>query len=392
MAGPIARTVAGPIARTVAGPIARIVAGPLARIVAGIMTRMAGWAPWLRPSINWLLVFIPVSLIAQVAHQPVVTFITAALAIIPLAGLLGRATDQLAICIGPRLGGLLNATFGNLTELIVGVLLIAAGDVEVVKASLIGSIIGNLLLVLGVSLFIGGLGRDEQSFSARAAGVHTGSLVLAVAGLGVPALLMATSPGLSAGPRQVVSAGVAGTLIVLYGAALLFVQFTNAHLFRTPASTERPEWSRRFASSVLLGAAVLVGLESELLVSALNPTLQSLKLSPIFVGLILIPLIGNAAEHASAVFFAIRDKLDITLEIAVGSSTQVALFIAPALIFISLVIGRPMDFVFTGFEIGAVLIATLLIAVISRDGHSNWLEGLQLVGVYAIIALAAFFL
>jgi Ca2+:H+ antiporter len=353
---------------------------------------MAGWARWLRPSINWLIVFIPASLIAQLVHQPVLTFITAALAIIPLAGLLGRATDQLAICIGPRLGGLLNATFGNLTELIVGVLLIAAGDFEVVKATLIGSIIGNLLLVLGVSLFVGGLGRDEQAFSARAAGVHTASLVLAVAGLGVPALLVATSPNLSTGSRQVVSAGVAGTLIVLYAAALLFMQFTNAHLFRTPALSERPEWSRRFASSVLLGAAVLVGLESELLVSALNPALQSLKLSPIFVGLILIPVIGNAAEHASAVFFAIRDKLDITLEIAVGSSTQVALFIAPALVFISLLIGRPMDFVFTGFEIGAVLIATLLIAVISRDGHSNWLEGLQLVGVYAIVALAAFFL
>jgi len=353
---------------------------------------MAGGTRWLRPSSNWLTVFIPASLIAELAHQPVLTFITAALAIIPLAGLLGRATDQLAICIGPRLGGLLNATFGNLTELIVGVLLIAAGHFEVVKASLIGSIIGNLLLVLGVSLFVGGLGRDEQAFSARAASVHTGSLVLAVAGLGVPALLMATSPSLSAGTRQVVSAGVAGTLIILYAAALLFMQFTNAHLFRTPAASERPEWSRRFASSVLLGAALLVGLESELLVSALNPALQSLRLSPIFVGLIVIPVIGNAAEHASAVFFAIRDKLDVTLEIAVGSSTQVALFIAPALVFISLLIGRPMDFVFTGFEIGAVLIATLLIAVISRDGRSNWLEGLQLVGVYAIVALAAFFL
>jgi Ca2+:H+ antiporter len=353
---------------------------------------MAGWERWLRPSINWLLIFVPVSLIAELTHQPVLTFITAALAIVPLAGLIGRATDQLAISIGPRLGGLLNATFGNLTELIVGVLLIAAGNFEVVKASLIGSIIGNLLLVLGVSLFVGGLGRGEQAFSARSAGVHTASMVLAVAGLGVPALLMAAAPSLSAGNLQVVSAGVAATLIVLYAAALVFTQFTNAHLFRTPESSERPEWSRRLALGVLLGAALLVGLESELLVSALNPALQTLKISPIFVGLILIPVIGNAAEHASAVFFAIRDKLDVTLEIAVGSSTQVALFIAPAMVFISLLIGRPMDFVFTGFEIGAVVIATLLIAVISRDGHSNWLEGLQLTAVYALIALASFFL
>ncbi len=353
---------------------------------------MPGWARWLRPSIYWLLVFIPASLIAESTHQPLLTFITAALAIVPLAGLIGRATDQLAICVGPQLGGLLNATFGNLTELIVAVLLIAAGAFEVVKASLIGSIVGNLLLVLGVSLFVGGLGRSEQAFSARAAGVHTGSLVLAVAGLGVPALLVGTSPNLSTGDREIVSAGVAATLIVLYACALVFMQFTNAHLFRTPVFSEQPEWSRALAAGVLLGAALLVGLESELLVSALNPALQTLQISPIFVGLILIPVIGNAAEHASAVFFAIRDKVDVTLEIAVGSSTQVALFVAPAMVFISLLLGRPMDFVFTGFEIGAVFIATLIIAVISRDGHSNWLEGLQRISVYVIIALAAFFL
>ena len=172
---------------------------------------MPAWARWLRPSINWLLVFIPVSLIAELAHQPLLTFVTAALAIVPLAGLIGRATDQLAIRVGPQLGGLLNATFGNLTELIVAVLLIAAGNFEVVKASLIGSIVGNLLLVLGLSLFVGGLRHGEQAFSARAAGVHTGSLVLAVAGLGVPALLLATSPTLSTGDREIVSAGVAAT-------------------------------------------------------------------------------------------------------------------------------------------------------------------------------------
>jgi Ca2+:H+ antiporter len=353
---------------------------------------MPGWARWLRPSINWLLVFIPLSLIADVTHQPLLTFITAALAIVPLAGLIGRATDQLAVHVGPQLGGLLNATFGNVTELIVAVLLIAAGNFDVVKASLIGSIVGNLLLVLGVSLFFGGTRCGEQAFSARAAGVHTGSLVLAVAGLGVPALLVATSPGLSAGSRQLVSAGVAATLIVLYAAALVFTQFTNAHLFRTPESSERPEWSRPLSLGVLLAAALLVVLESELLVSALNPALQTLKISPIFVGLILIPVVGNAAEHASAVFFAIRNKVDVTLEIAVGSSTQVALFVAPIMVFISLALGHPMDFVFTGFEIGAVFIATLIVAVISRDGHSNWLEGLQLMGVYVIVALAAFFL
>src|SRR5256884_5115738 len=226
---------------------------------------------WMRPSLNWLLVFIPVSLAAEFARQPLLVFITSGLAIVPLAGLIGRATDQLAMHVGPRLGGLLNATFGNLTELIVAVLLVSAGDFEIVKASLIGSIIGNLLLVLGLSLLVGGLGRGEQTFSARAAGLHTASLVLAVAGLGIPALLVAASPRISGGDREIVSAGVAATLILLYVAALVFMQFTHAHLFRTPESNEQPEWSRGLGIGMLLGAALLVGLESELLVSALDP-------------------------------------------------------------------------------------------------------------------------
>src|SRR5260370_21877528 len=197
---------------------------------------MRGWATWARPSFNWLLVCIPVSLTAELTLQPLLTFIPAAVAIVPLAGLIGRATDQLAICVGPRLGGLLNATFGNLTELIVAVLLIAAGNFEVVKASLIGSIVGNLLLVLGVSLFVGGLGRSEQAFSARAASIHTASLVLAIAGLGVPALLVAAAPTVSTVGREIVSAGVAATLIALYASALVFTQFTTPHLFPTPKS------------------------------------------------------------------------------------------------------------------------------------------------------------
>jgi Ca2+:H+ antiporter len=346
----------------------------------------------LRPSFNWLLVFVPVSLVAELAQQPLLIFITSGLAIIPLAGLIGRATDQLAIRVGPRLGGLLNATFGNVTELIVAVLLVLAGDFEIVKATLIGSIVGNLLLVLGISFAVGGFMHKEQPFNVKAANVHSASLLLAVTGLGVPALLAGTNSHLASADKEVVSIGVAATLILLYVAALVFMQFTHEHLFRTPESDERPEWSRSLALGVLLGSALLVGLESELLVSALDPALETIGLSPLFVGLILIPIIGNAAEHSSAVFFAIRNKLDVTLEIAVGSSTQVALFVAPAVVFISLAFGRPMDFFFTGFEIGAVAIATLIVAVISLDGRSNWLEGLQLVSVYVIIALAAFFL
>ena len=346
----------------------------------------------LRPSLNWLLVFVPLSLAFELAHQSLLIFITSGLAIVPLAGLIGRATDQLAIRVGPRLGGLLNATFGNVTELIVAVLLVLAGNFDVVKASLVGSIIGNLLLVLGVSFVAGGFTRKEQHFNAKAAGVHSASLLLAVTGLGLPALLAGSNSHLASDHKEVVSIGVAATLMLLYVAALIFMQYTHEHLFRTPESDEQPDWSRSLAIGVLLGAALLVGLESELLVSALDPALNTLGLSPLFVGLILIPIIGNAAEHSSAVFFAIRNKLDVTLEIAVGSSTQVALFVAPAVVFISLALGRPMDFIFTGFEIGAVAIATVVLAVISLDGRSNWLEGLQLISVFLIIALAAFFL
>jgi Ca2+:H+ antiporter len=343
-------------------------------------------------SLNWLLVFAPISIGAELAHQPVLGFVTSALAILPLAGLIGRSTDQLAIHVGPGLGGLLNATFGNLTELIVGVFLVLAGEFDVLKASLIGSILGNLLLVLGLSFLIGGIGKSEQDFNARVAGVHSASLFLAIGGLLIPVLLLFSSRQVDPVERWILSLGVAGTLMVLYVAALVFMQFTHYHLFRTPGLDEKAEWSRAFSLLVLVGAALVVGLESEILVSSLEPTLARVHLSPAFVGLILIPVIGNAAEHSSAVLFALGNKVDVTLEIAIGSSTQVALFVAPAMVFVSLIVGRPMDFVFTVFQIGAVVVATLIVSLISADGRSNWLEGLQLLAVYFVIALAAFFL
>jgi Ca2+:H+ antiporter len=344
------------------------------------------------PSIDWLLVFLPVSIVADLSGQTVVVFITSALAIVPLAGLIGRSTEQLAVRLGPRLGGLLNATLGNITELIVAVLLINAGSFAIVKASLIGSIVGNLLLVLGVAFVVGGLRHKEQQFSSRAAGVHSASMLLAVAGLLVPALLILSTPDVGFFQREVVSGIVAIVLIALYLAALAFTQITHAHLFHTPDHGEEATWSTRRALIVLVGSAALVGLESELLVSSLAPAIDILRIPPIFVGLILIPVIGNAAEHSSAVFFAAKDRVDVTLEIAVGSSTQIAMFVAPILVFISLAIGHPMDFVFNTFEVAMVTLATLIVAVISLDGRSNWLEGVQLVGAYVVMAAAAFFI
>jgi Ca2+:H+ antiporter len=345
-----------------------------------------------KPSLDWLLVLVPVSVALKLAGgADLAIFVTSAAAILPLAGLIGRSTEQLALHTGPRVGGLINATFGNVTELIIAVFLILDDKIEIVKASLTGSILGNLLLVLGVSFFVGGLRHKEQHYNAHAASVHSTSLVLAVTGLLMPALFALGAHGETVVQREVVSGTVAAVLIGLYLAALAFMLITHEHLFRTPEEGEAPAWSRRRAVVMLLVATAFVALESEFLVGSLEPALADIGLSEFFVGLILIPIVGNAAEHSSAVLFAVRNKLDVTLEIAIGSSTQIALFVAPALVFISLAVGHPMDFVFSTFEVAAVALSTVLVFMISSDGRSNWLEGAQLVGAYLIMAVSFFF-
>jgi Ca2+:H+ antiporter len=269
-----------------------------------------------QPSLDWLLVFVPVSIAADLLGQTTVVFITSALAIVPLAGIIGRSTDQVARRVGSRLGGLMNATLGNITELIVCILLINASNFPIVKASLIGSILGNLLLVLGLSFVVGGIHHKEQTFSSRAAGVHSASLLLAVAGLLMPALLILTTPEVGFIEKEVVSGVVAIVLILLYVAALVFTQITHPHLFRAADEPATPTTMLRRSIVMLVVSALLVGVESELLVSSLEPALVALHLPAIFVGLILIPIIGNAAEHASAVYFAAKDRVDLTLGFA----------------------------------------------------------------------------
>ncbi|MCA1726489.1 MAG: calcium/proton exchanger, partial [Actinobacteria bacterium] len=253
--------------------------------------------PKLKPSLDWLLVLVPVSIVSDFAlHNEMLTFGTAAGAILPLAGLIGRSTEQLALHAGPRLGGLLNATFGNVAELIIAFFLILDGELEVVKASLTGSILGNLLLVLGLSFLLGGLRHKEQSFNAQAAGVHSSSLTLAVIGLLMPALFTLSTGRHTFLQREVVSVTVAIVLMGLYVGALLFTLKTHEHLFRTPAEDERPEWSKRKAGTMLLVSTGFVAFEAEILVGALEPALEGLGLSKFFVGLIVVPIIGNAAE------------------------------------------------------------------------------------------------
>jgi Ca2+:H+ antiporter len=345
-----------------------------------------------KPSLDWLLVLVPVAAVCDyVLHNELLTFLTAAGAIIPLAGLIGRATEQLALHAGPRMGGLLNATFGNVAELIIAFFLILDDELDVVLASLTGSIIGNLLLVLGLSLLLGGIKHKEQHFSAAAAGVHSTSLMLAVAGLLMPALFVLTTHSREFVERETVSIVVALVLMAMYGFALLFTMVTHEHLFHIPTEHEEPEWPKKRAVGILLGATAVTAWMSEMLVGALEPALADLGLSKFFVGLIVIPLIGNAAEHSSAVVFALKNRLDITLEIAIGSSVQIALFVAPVLVFISLAVGHPMSFLFSPFEIAAVALSAMLVSLVSRDGESNWLEGAQLLGTYVIMAISFFF-
>jgi Ca2+:H+ antiporter len=358
--------------------------------------------PRLRPKLNWLLVFVPISLAADLLlHQPVVVFITACLAIVPLAGLIGTATEQLADRAGPTVGGLLNATFGNVTEVIIGVLLVWAGQFEVVKASLIGSILGNLVLVLGAAYLAGGLRHrgGGQRFDAKAARAHSTSLLLAVAGMVMPAVFVQVSLSETPAQKETISLVVAAVLIVLYVAALVYSLRGGSNgdrgigpaRPRLPREVEEPAWSARRAVLVLLATAIVVGIESELLVGSLEPTLTTLHLSKVFVGLFVIAFVGNVAEHASAVFFALRNKMDIAIEIAFSSSTQIALLVAPLLVFVSLLAARQMDFIFIPIEVVAVTLATLIVSVIAGDGRSNWLEGAQLLGVYVILAVSTLF-
>lgn len=351
--------------------------------------------PKLRPSLNWLLVLVPVAIVLEIMHGPeVAIFVVAALAILPLAGLIGHATEDLAIRSGPQVGGLLNATFGNVTEMIIAFFLILQGELQVVKASITGSIIGNVLLVLGLSFLMGGWTRREQRFSRAAAGLHSAHLVIAVVGLIMPALfVLATEPGEFR--TEAVSIGVAVVLLLTYGLGLLFSFKTHRALFRADLAHgehHEPRWSLRGAMGLLAGATVLVALMSEFLVGALEPTVEQFGVSKLFVGLIVVPIIGNAAEHSSAVLLAMKDKMDVSIEIAIGSSTQIALFIAPVLVFLSLAVGHPLDLIFTGIEIAAVAFSSIILGFIALDGRSNWLEGAQLLAAYAIMAVSFFFL
>jgi Ca2+:H+ antiporter len=355
-----------------------------------------------------LLAFVPVSIAAHFLHWgSLVVFITAGLAILPLAGWMGMATEELALVLGPSMGGLLNATFGNATELIIALVALDAGLIDVVKASLTGSIIGNLLLVLGLSMLLGGLRYKEQEFPSIVARMNASSMNLAVIALLVPTAVNYTSAGIDETTIQKLSVAVAIVLIAVYALTLLFSMKTHTYLYDVGiAEIEIAEGRDLTAAEeevaiekinlplwigVLLGCTVLVAIESELLVDSLEEATAMLGLTSLFTGVILLPIVGNAAEHATAVTVAMKNKMDLSVAVAVGSSLQIALFVAPVLVIAGWSMGKPMDLDFNPFELVAVVVAVLITNSISSDGKSNWLEGTLLLAAYAVLALAFYF-
>ena len=338
------------------------------------------------------LVLVPAAIALETIHAPpALIFMVCAAAIIPLAHLMGVATEELAVRTGPTVGGLMNASLGNAAELIIGIFALRAGLIDLVKASITGSIIGNLLLILGLSIFVGGLKHQTQKFNPQAAGMNVALLVLAVVGLAVPALFDFAHPEGDPAALEHLSEVVAVVLIAVYGLSLLFSLKTHRELFRAKGAHEEPKWSLRRTLVALFVATAFVAWLSEILVGVTEETIAQLGVSELFLGIIIIPLVGNAAEHGAAVMMAAKNKMDLSFAIAVGSSTQIALFVAPLMVFISLLVGNPMNLAFTAFEVTAVALSVGVVTVIALDGESNWLEGAQLLAVYGILAAAFFF-
>lgn len=346
--------------------------------------------------LKYMLIFVPISFIGYFLNfSPTIMFILACLSIIPLAGLMGEGTEEISFYAGPKIGGFLNGTFGNATELIISFFALKQGLFEVVKSSIAGAVLGNILLVLGASMLAGGLKYKTQKFNEKVSDVSSSMLLFAVLGLCIPALFTHTvDPSLLNTRYEGLSLFVAVIMIIIYALSLLFSFSTHKHLYAispTEDLNHQAKWSLPKALLVLLLSTVVIAIESEFLVSGIEPITESLGWSEFFVGIILIPIIGNAAEHSTAITMALKNKMDVALEIAIGSSLQIILFVAPILIFLSLFF-TPMSIVFNEFELVALLAAIIIANKVAHDGESNWLEGVQLLSVYLIIAASFFIL
>jgi Ca2+:H+ antiporter len=359
----------------------------------------------MRP-VYYLAIFFPVAVVLELAHaDPVLVFSAAALAVVPAAAVMGEATEAIAAKTGPGIGGLLNVTFGNAPELIIAFFALLEGLQEVVKASLVGSIMGNVLLVLGGAMLVGGLPRDKQTFSRTAANAQCAMLLLAIAALILPAVFQLIHGGglPTVGEERVdfgsdlekVSFGVAVILLISYVAGLFFSLKTHRAVFNPfeeESEEEEHHWSLRRAAAYLAVSAVLVGVMAEILVGSISEASEDIGLSEFFVGLFVVAIVGNAAEHWVALLVASKDKMDLAVNIAIGSSAQIALFVAPLLVLLSFVFGpNPMALVFNGYELGGLLFAVLIANFVTQEGESNWFEGVQLLSLYAVLGLVFYF-
>jgi Ca2+:H+ antiporter len=357
--------------------------------------------------VHYLGVFIPAAVVLDVAGaSPLLVFSAAALGVIPCAAVMGEATEAIAAKTGPGVGGLLNVTFGNAPELIIAFFALIDGLQEVVKASIVGSVIGNILLVMGAAMVVGGLPREKQTFSRTAANAQAAMLMLALAALLMPALFQLIHGG--GLPRigehrtdfgsdlETISFGVALILLATYVAGLVFSLRTHRDLFNPYREGEEEEeahrWTMKRAVAMLAGSAAFVGLMSEILVGSIEDAASDIGLSEFFVGVFVVAIVGNAAEHWVAVAVAAKNKMDLAVNIAIGSSAQVALFVAPVLVLLSFVVGPgPMALVFNGYELGGLVFAVLIATLVTQEGESNWFEGVQLLALYAVLGLVFYF-
>lgn len=354
---------------------------------------------WLRQNaLAVLFIFVPVAIFLEYGlHMtgfPV--FASAALAIVPLAGVMGRATEQLAERLGEGVGGLLNATFGNAAELIIAIVALRAGLHDLVKASITGSIIGNILLVFGASALYGGIKFETQRFNQVAASLGATMLMLSAIGLVVPAIFHSIAGANPTAREGALSFEISLVLIVTYVLSLFFTLKTHRHLYSGSAGdreVDHPHASITRALVSLLVATIGVAVMSEMLVGAVGEAADELGMNSVFVGVILVAIIGNAAEHSTAILMAGKNKMDVAINIAVGSSIQIALFVAPVLVFLSYMMGpHPMDLIFTQLEVLSIALSVGIMAFISHDGETHWMEGVQLLAVYTMLGLAFYFL
>jgi len=343
-----------------------------------------------------LLIFIPISFyFALFTADKTLTFITSILAIIPLARIMGYSTTQISLQANPTVSGLISATFGNSIELIIAIIALQNGLIRVVQASMIGSIIGNILLLVGLSVFFGGLRYKHQTFNNETVAVSSTMLIIVVAGLAIPSVYAFANPGVDS-DISTISIAVAIVMAVIYIAGLVFSLKTHKDLFDASDeirdTQERPTMTKKLAALILLITIIVVAIQSEFLVQSINAAAVSLGITTTFIGIIIIAIITNIAENATAVHFALRNKLDVSIEIGLSSAIQIALFVVPILMLVSQLFGFGFTLQFTLFELVALVLGVLIINYLSADGRCNWLEGAQLISVYAIVAIAFFFI